>query len=189
MIKPISKSLTLGLGLALALCLSNAAQAQLYKYIDKDGSTVYSDQAPPSDAKKVEKKKVNKNVIETSNADYEVQQAAKRQPLTLYTTESCADPCQRARSYLNNRGTPFTESVLKTEEQAAALRARLGGGLEVPLLDVGGNSLQRGFEEVAWNNILEAAGYPKRTKSTGANPPAIKTQAATLDKNGGNTPR
>lgn len=33
--------------LALAACAS-LAQAQLYKYVDKDGKTVYSDQPPPN---------------------------------------------------------------------------------------------------------------------------------------------
>ena len=34
--------------LAIALALSTAAGAQLYKYVDKDGRTVYTDQPPPS---------------------------------------------------------------------------------------------------------------------------------------------
>jgi hypothetical protein len=34
--------------LAIALCLAPAAFAQLYKYVDKDGKTVYSDQPPPN---------------------------------------------------------------------------------------------------------------------------------------------
>jgi glutaredoxin len=165
--------------LCVALCVAQSAQAQLYKYTDKDGRTVYSDVAPPTDAKKVEQKRLNKNVIETSGADYEVQQAVKRQPLTLYTTESCAEPCQKARTYLNARGTPFTETVIKSEEQAKPLKTRLGGSLEVPLLDVGGNDLKRGFEEAAWDSILEAAGYPKRTRP-GAGQPAAKAQSATF---------
>lgn len=41
--------------LAIALALSGAAGAQLYKYVDKNGKTVYSDQ-PPAD---VESKQVN----------------------------------------------------------------------------------------------------------------------------------
>ncbi len=36
------------LTLAIALALSTTAFAQLYKYIDKDGKTVYTDQPPPS---------------------------------------------------------------------------------------------------------------------------------------------
>ena len=158
----------------LALSVSFSAQAQLYKYIDKDGRTVYSDQAPPPDAKKVEQKKITRNVIETDTTDYETQQAAKRLPLTLYTTESCDDPCKRARNYLNGRGAPFTETVLKTEAQAKSIKARLGGPLEVPLLDVGGNALQKGFEEVAWNGLLEASGYPVRSPrpASAAAPPS-----------------
>ena len=34
--------------LALALALAQVASAQLYKYVDKDGKTVYSDQPPPN---------------------------------------------------------------------------------------------------------------------------------------------
>jgi glutaredoxin len=167
----------IALGIAI-LCISFPAQAQLYKYVDKDGRTVYSDQPPPPDARKVENAKLNKNVIETSKSDYETQQAAKRLPLTLYTTESCAEACQKARDYLNGRGAPFSETMLKTEEQAKPLKARLGGPLEVPLLDIGGNSLQKGFEETAWNSLLEAAGYPVRAAVTPAKGPPTKSQMA-----------
>jgi hypothetical protein len=34
--------------LAVALALAPIASAQLYKYVDKDGKTVYSDQPPPN---------------------------------------------------------------------------------------------------------------------------------------------
>ena len=158
---------------AALLCLSLPAAAQTYKYIDKDGRTVYSDQPPPNDAKKIERAKLNKNVIDTGKSDYETQAAAKRLPLTLYTTESCAEACQKAREYLNARGTPFTETSLKTEEQAKSIKSRLGGPLEVPLLDVGGTTLQKGFEATAWDSLLEAAGYPKR----GNTPPAATNSA------------
>jgi glutaredoxin len=168
------------------LCIPFSAQAQLYKYVDKDGRTVYSDKPPPADAKKIERATINKNVIDTGKSDYETQQAAKRLPLTLYTTESCADACNRARNYLNGRGTPFTETVLKSEEQAKPVKDRLGGPLEVPLLDVGGTSLQKGFEENAWDGLLEAAGYPKRSAVTPAPKSApSNTQAAIVPQSGG----
>lgn len=167
MIKNALKLLAPLAALVIAFACVSSAQAQLFKWVDKDGRTVYSDQPPPADAKKVEQKKFNKNVIESSG-DYELQQASKRLPLTLYTTESCAEPCQKAREYLNARGAPFAETVLKSEEQAKPLKARLGGVLEVPVLDVAGTSLQKGFEEGAWNGLLEAAGYPRRTRPGGA---------------------
>lgn len=40
---------------ALAVALAPAAEAQLYKYVDKNGKTVYSDQPPPG----VDSKSVN----------------------------------------------------------------------------------------------------------------------------------
>jgi len=41
--------------LAIAMALAPAAAAQLYKYVDKNGKTVYSDQPPPD----VDSKQVN----------------------------------------------------------------------------------------------------------------------------------
>lgn len=41
--------------LVLACALAPLASAQLYKYLDKDGKTVYSDQAPPN----IESKQMN----------------------------------------------------------------------------------------------------------------------------------
>lgn len=187
-VKPFSPWFACAIALCTAmLCTSVCAQAPLYKYVDKDGRTVYSDQPPPPDAKKIENAKLNKNVIDTGKSDFETQQAAKRLPLTLYTTESCAEACQKARDYLNGRGTPFSETVLKTEEQAKPIKARLGGALEVPLLDVGGNTLQKGFEENSWNSLLEAAGYPVRSAVPSAKgPPPTKSQAAIAPQNGNN---
>jgi glutaredoxin len=184
--KLLLKLLTLGV---FMLCAASPVSAQMYKYVDKDGRTVYSDQPPPPDARKVENTKLNKNVIETSKSDYETQEAAKRLPLTLYTTESCTEPCQRARDYLKGRGAPFSETVLKTEEQAKPIKARLGGPLEVPLLDIGGTSLQKGFEETSWNSVLEAAGYPVRQAATGAAkpPPPTNSQAATQNGDAANS--
>ena len=148
------------LALSAMLCIALPAQAQMYKWVDKEGRTVYSDQPPPPDAKKVEQKRLIKNYIETTPGNYETQQAAQRLPVTLYSTEGCGDPCQMAKAYLNGRGVPFTDTKLTSEEQAKPLRTRLGGALEVPLLDIGGNTLQKGFEESTWNNLLNAAGYP-----------------------------
>jgi hypothetical protein len=184
--KLLLKLLALGV---FVLCVASPASAQMYKYVDKDGRTVYSDQPPPPDARKVENAKLNKNVIDTGGGDYETQQAAKRLPLTLYTTESCTEPCQRARDYLKGRGAPFSETVLKTEEQAKPIKARLGGPLEVPLLDVGGTALQKGFEETSWNSVLEAAGYPVRQGPTpGAKPsPPTNSQAATQNGDAANS--
>jgi hypothetical protein len=38
---------------ALSVALSGPAQGQLYKWVDKDGKTQYSDQPPPADAKQM----------------------------------------------------------------------------------------------------------------------------------------
>lgn len=50
----MKRIIVLALGLALGLALAPLAGAQLYKYVDKDGKTVYTDQPPASaDSKQV----------------------------------------------------------------------------------------------------------------------------------------
>jgi len=174
----MTKPIRISLALYAVLCMALPAQAQMYKWVDRDGRTVYSDQAPPPDAKKVEQKRLNKNVIEITPGNYETQQAAQRLPVTLYSTEGCGDPCQMAKTYLNNRGVPFAEVKITTEEQAKPLKARLGGEVEVPLLDIGGTTLQKGFQQSVWSNLLDAAGYPRagsakaRAAAPAPSPPA-----------------
>lgn len=66
--------------LLLILCAAFGVQAQVYKWVDKDGKTQYSDQPPPPGATKSETQKVTSvvtSIPSTSTPGKTVQERAK----------------------------------------------------------------------------------------------------------------
>jgi glutaredoxin len=86
---------------------------------------------------------------------------ANRYPVTLYTGANCA-PCTTGRQMLQQRGVPFVERTIATEEDLAALD-RLSGGRTIPALTVGAQPL-RGYNATDWANYLDVAGYPRESR-------------------------
>ncbi len=144
---------------ALLFCLATllyaaVASAQLYKSIGTDGRVTYSDM-PPASAAHIEKKASSQ-----ANSDElppVLAAALKQNPVILYTTGKCK-PCDEGRDLLGQRGIPFAEKTVNTNEDLAVLR-QAGGDQQLPLLSIGGQKKQ-GFETDAWHAALSAAGYP-----------------------------
>lgn len=164
--------LRLVVALATLLAASVAdAQTTTYRWVDKStGQTIFSDKPPPASAKQITK--VAGGVAEDDRQlPYATRQAADKFPVTLYTSASCVEECNAARGLLNGRGIPFTEKMLKTEEDLSDLARRLGSEAGVPSISVGQQSF-KGLEPGSWNNLLDLAGYPKSasygTKPSGA---------------------
>jgi glutaredoxin len=155
--------------LVLLSCMASA-HAQLYKSIGPDGKVIYSD-TPPAEAKRVEAKSVALGEAGGRGLPYELSEAVKNSPVTLYTGAKCI-PCDDGRKLLNTRGIPFTEKTVTSSEDVARLR-QAGGDTQLPLLIVGRNK-QQGFEAGGWGAALTAAGYPETSKlpRTYLNPPA-----------------
>jgi hypothetical protein len=63
---------------------------------------------------------------------------------------------------LNQRGIPFSEKTVKSNEDIAAVR-KISGANELPLLIVG-RSKESGFSDTAWGTALTAAGYPEKNR-------------------------
>lgn len=150
------KALLQTLPVLLALC-AGLAQAQLYKWVGPDGKITYSDTPPPPAAARVETRPVPSAASAASDLPYEVAQAARNHPVTLYTTSSCS-PCDDARRFLTERGIPFREKTVTSNEDVLQLR-KIGADTNLPVLTVG-RTRERGFETNAWNNALNIAGYP-----------------------------
>lgn len=150
--------------LLAALCLAAlAAQAQAtYRWVGKDGKVHYSDQPPPpAEVKEVQQKKLGPANVVGSGPNYEAQVAARKFPLTLYTSANCIQNCKIARDFLKRRGAAFTEKEIRTQEDADDFRKATGSEeLSVPVLLAGGKA-EKGYEENAWNALLDAAGYPR----------------------------
>ncbi|MGH8673689.1 MAG: glutaredoxin family protein, partial [Burkholderiales bacterium] len=88
---------------------------------------------------------------------FAVQQAKSKFPVTLYTVPNCQG-CEAARKLLNARGVPFKEISLTDAAQMDEFKQAVGGNT-VPAMLVGA-TVQKGFEESAYQRLLDAAGYP-----------------------------
>ncbi|HEX9182851.1 MAG TPA: glutaredoxin family protein [Burkholderiales bacterium] len=146
---------------ALLAAASAAGAQQLYRWIDAQGRVHVTDTPPPPTAKSAQTRTVSTGGAAQAPGEslpYGVQLAAKNFPVTLYTAPECG-PCGEARSLLNARGVPFRE-VLVTEEAQQQELQKAVGALAVPSIIVGG-SVQKGFEQGAYHDLLDIAGYPK----------------------------
>lgn len=146
---------------ALLLALSPRADAQtnVYRWVDKDGKVHFSDSPPPDAVKDLQQKRVGGAAIDPE-LPYATQQAARRNPVVLYTAASCGDPCRQARELLRGRGIPYAERDPQINRGDAEALTRLIGGLEVPVIVVGAANV-KGFEAGEWNAALDTAGYPR----------------------------
>lgn len=144
--------------LALLLLLPVYAQAQMYRWVDDKGKVHYSDQAPSSGAKNVQKQSTSAGQASTAALPYALQQAVKTFPVTLYTSEACKDSCAQARELLNKRGVPYSEVTVADEVDIAQLK-QLSGDSVVPVMTVG-REVYKGFESGNYKTALDNAGYP-----------------------------
>jgi glutaredoxin len=139
--------------------VAGAAAAQLYRWTDEKGRVHITDTPPPSSAMNVQKKKPAAPSVVESQMPYELAQAVKDFPVTLYTSPSCKQGCDAARDALNKRSVPFKEVQVWDEQTNDELK-RVSGGNDVPTLVVG-RSVHRGFEQSAYDVLLDSARYPR----------------------------
>ncbi len=148
------------IALLLLLCAANS-HAELYKWIGADGKVSYSDMPPPESSKQAKPLSLHASGGGTEGFPYELAEAVKNNPVILYTTSQCV-PCDQGRSLLKNRGIPFSEKTVSSNDDIGKLQ-QISGDSQLPVLTVGRNK-QRGFESAAWNIALTAAGYPESSK-------------------------
>ncbi|HEY2336293.1 MAG TPA: glutaredoxin family protein [Burkholderiales bacterium] len=149
------------LAVFLLLAAAAAGAQQMYRWTDENGRVHITDTPPPASATGVKKQAARSVPAETNQGKpYELAQAMKEFPVKLYTAPSCKDPCDQARSLLNRRGVPFKEVQVWEEDTAQDLRKLTGGTLDVPVLTVG-RSVQKGFQQDAFDALLDSARYPK----------------------------
>ena len=163
-----------GITLALLLCAAGAG-AQMYKWTDAKGVVHFSDKPPPANARKAELKSFDGGAA-TVELPYALAQAAKNSPVVLYTTASC-ESCDQGRALLHQRGIPFAEKIVQSEEDQQKLKEAGSDGM-LPLLLVG-SSKRIGFEPGAWNAALTDAAYPlqRRLPAAYQNPAAVSAAA------------
>jgi len=165
------------LALLLTLPLMVAAQG-VYRWVDKDGKVHYGD-SPPPENKSVQQKNLKAGTsINTDNMPFAVRDAVQRNPVTAFLT-NCGEPCNGARALLAKRGVPHTVKDPENNPNDADTLTKLAGGLDVPFLQVGGQSV-RGFTEDSWSSALDAGGYPRVNPFT--KPPEPKKSEMPKDR-------
>jgi glutaredoxin len=147
----------------VALLGTQAAVAQ-YKIVSPDGRVTYTDR-PPADASvrvtEIGRRSAAPEVAPGAGLPADLQRTASRFPVTLFSAENCG-PCDSGRAFLQQRGVPYTERRIVSNDDVAALE-RTVGGRTVPSLTVGGQAL-RGFSAGDWTSYLDAAGYPRESR-------------------------
>src|SRR5689334_10834684 len=101
-------------GAMLAASLLAPAQQTVYRWVDKDGKVQFSDAPPPADARNATDKRMGGGYVEEGQLPYTTQVAARRHPVVLFVSDTCADACVQARTLLVKRGIPFGEKNAQT---------------------------------------------------------------------------
>lgn len=144
-----------------ALLLAGGVQAQVYRS-SGPGGVSYSDQPPPAQAgRQVAPLGGDTRRSGSATLPYTLSQTVQRFPVTLYTSADCP-PCVSGRNLLIQRGVPFSEKTVQSNEDIAALQ-RLAGASHVPVLTIGGQRLS-GYSDQEWSQYLDAAGYPRTSQ-------------------------
>lgn len=150
--------------LAACLVLSPVDALAQYKWIGADGRVNYSDMPPPPDHRRLLRAPGGAASAEAPAAGdarlpYALRAAAHRYPVVLYTAADC-EPCEQGRSHLARRGVPFTEKHVQTKADIEAFNALGFAEAQFPSVSVGREKMV-GFEASRWDQMLDAAGYPK----------------------------
>jgi len=126
----------LGAAAALAAAMGAAAQTNVFRWVDRDGTVHFSDSPPPPEVKDATQKRMGGGGPDASQLPIATQEAMKRFPITLYTSTDCGDLCQNGRALLHKRGIPFTERNAAESREYAEQVKKLIGALQVPVMVV-----------------------------------------------------
>jgi len=146
---------------ALAALLASAPSHALFKVVGPDGKVTYTDRPPPPEAGSAKPLNARNTAAPEVALPFELRQVVARYPVTLYTTVNCA-PCESGRRWLRERGVPYAEKTVSTNEEGQAL-ARTVGGNDLPALTIGSQPV-RGYSPDQWGQLFDVAGYPKTSQ-------------------------
>ena len=161
-------------GLLLVLAAAAMPAQALYKVVGADGKVTYTDRAPSNTEGKVTPLSPTGSAVaaDPTELPLELRQVSTRYPVTLYVIADCL-PCDSARTLLRERGIPYTERIVVSDEDANAVQ-RLTGSRDLPTMTIGSQHL-RGFAADVWTGYLDSAGYPRESRL----PAGYKYAAAT----------
>lgn len=148
----------------LVLACTGAQAQAVYRIVGPDGKVTFSDRAPADPSARpttTGAAPAAGSAGAGAGLPLELSRVAQRFPVTLYTGNDCA-PCSSARSFLVNRGIPFTERTVNSNADIDALQAASGSST-LPFGTIGAQRMA-GFSEGEWAQYLDVAGYPKQSQ-------------------------
>ncbi|MFC1829657.1 glutaredoxin family protein [Thermodesulfobacteriota bacterium] len=144
----------------LLLLFAGTASAQIYKWVDENGVTHFSNRPPvaaeskenlelfPSHDSKSQSEPHSKPVTRTGKDVVPVREPT----VELYTTSWCIY-CKKARNFFQMRGISFAEYDIEKDKNAALRKNRLDTKNGVPFAVINGYRVH-GFSEAAYENAL-----------------------------------
>jgi len=146
----------------LSLSTASAVGAQIYKWVDENG-TMHFSQSPPAASRRdvavIHPSEHRPMVTDQPRAATENPISVSRRRrnndfVELYVTKWCMH-CRRARAFLNEEDIPFVEYDIEEEPWAAEHIRELTGRSGVPVA-VFGEKVVRGFSAASYRRALDA---------------------------------
>ena len=161
----MKKIIALASVLCGGLAIDSIAFAEIYKWMDAEGKTHFSDQPPDRDSRIdiVTTHRINAYqgqsatpavgaLSSDSGANGATTPAAMAAQVELYTTSWCPY-CKQARQFFRSRGIAFKDYDVERDSGAAARKAQLDSNSGVPFAIVNGTKIH-GYSEVAYAEAL-----------------------------------
>ena len=147
--------------LIFVLTMTCAANAQVHKWTDKDGKTVYGDLPPPEVASRSVKIPVTSfggpPVFKSFATNSARKAESKTAPeLVLYSADWCG-VCRSAKAFFGANRIAYREVNIDNDTAGAAEFKRVYGGGGIPLA-VAGEKTLRGFSAESMLHFLKASG-------------------------------
>lgn len=141
------------LALCVFLLLAQPAAAEVYKYVDAQGRTHYTDKPPDKNKAELLQLQVNtysgKPVLEQNS---EALAGLAKSRVLLYGTQRCG-VCKVARNWLRKRGVSFSDYDIDRSVQAQKEYLQMGVS-GVPVIVVGRQRML-GFNEATMLQMLD----------------------------------
>lgn len=184
-VRPLLTTFVMGIA---ALPLVAGAQ-QVFRSVGPDGRVTFSDKPPPvqpaGKGGAVTAGGAAAAPASLGNLPFELREVAGKYPVTLYTGPNCA-PCGAGRALLSQRGIPFSERTVTSNEDIEALQ-RVAADTSLPFLTIGAQQI-KGFSDLEWMQFLDAAGYPRKSVLPASYRPAPATPLVAVQRPNGTLP-
>ena len=141
-------SLCRSVWLFIILFLAGSASAGIYKWVDENGKTHFTDRPPQS--QKTEQVTLRINTYTTPEISELESVVAAGRGVIMYSTEWCG-VCKKAKRYFKQKGIRYTEFDIEKNPKARAEFKRLGGkGVPVILI---GKRRMNGFSPASFQRL------------------------------------